>query len=278
MPTETLQTRSPVAQKQGLSAGFGVALGLHAAVVAVLVAAAYVTHFDTHWGDRDPTAGSIQASMVSAIPLPPKVAPVDKEVLATDNPSPAPTPPPPAPETKSKAETKPKTEPPPKPNEVLIPEKRVVTPKDAKPADKPQPEAPKHPPVTPPPPTPKATTGAAAAQIPMSITQMRNGTASISVDDRTFGDRYAYYIKLIGQKIAQSKAEGDQDPADAKGKKTTVRFVIQRDGSPMDVAVEARSGSLALDTSTLRAIQRIDTFGPLPAGSQIVVHLVIDAR
>ncbi len=280
MPTETLPTRrvsESAAASDNLPRGLWIAIGLHALAAAALLVAAWVSHLDPHWGDQDPTAGSIQANMVSAIPLPAKVKPTEHEVLATEHPSVAPTPPPPEPPSKSRAETKPRTEPPPRPDDVPVPGKSAP-PKDAKSADRPQPETPKRAPAAPPPPTPKATTGEAASQLPMAVTQMRNGTASLTVDDRPFGERYAYYIKLISQKIAQSKAEGDPDGPETRGKKTVIRFVITRDGSPTDATIESRSGSGPLDMSTLRAIQRIDSFGPLPAGDHFVVHFEYDSK
>ena len=274
MPTEILPTRSPTPTTEKVSHGFALALALHGVVVAGLFAAAYLSHrANPHWGDKDPTAGSIQASMVNALPLPPRQRFLDKAVLASDNPSVAPTPPPPAPpQPKAKAEPiKPKAEPPPKPNEVLIPTKAPPPKPSAKVAEKPAPEPPRRVPATPPPPTPKATTGETAGiQIPQSVSQLKNGTATVTIDERSFGDRYAYYIRLISQKINQSKQQ-DIDPPETKGKRTAVRFTIDRDGTPIDAEIATRSGSAALDTSTLRAIQRIDTFGPLPQGDHITI-------
>jgi len=276
--TDTLPTRSQAPVQESVSRGFIAALLGHAAVIVVIVAFTWITHrLNPHWGESDPTIGSIQASVVNAIPLPPKQRFKEDEVLTSDKPSIAPTPPPPTLTPPTKAEpVKPKSEPPPKPNEVLIPNKPTPT-TPAKPAEREQPVAPKR--VTPPPtPTPKATTGdTSGVQIPQSITPLKNGTASLTVEDRTFGDRYAYYVRLIAQKINQQKAQ-DIDPPESKGKRTAIRFTIDRDGTPTDVMVETRSGSVALDTSTMRAIQRIDTFGPLPAGDHLPVTLVWDSH
>ena len=276
MPTETLPTRTESASQEKVSQGFVWALALHGFVAAALFGAAFLSHRNSkHWGEQDPTAGSIQASMVHALPLPAKQRYMEKAVLASDNPSIAPTPPPPAPPKAKPEPVKPKAEPPPKPNEVLIPTK-VTPPKplpkpSAKPAE-PIPEPPRRVVTPPAPPTPKATTGETAGiQIPQSVTQLKNGTATVTVEERAFGDRFAYYIRLIGQKINESKSQGEQDPPDARGKRTAVRFTIDRDGTPTDVEVITRSGSAALDTSTLRAIQRIDSFGPLPQGNHLTV-------
>ncbi len=277
MPTATLPTRTPTERENtSLSRGLILALGLHALAFAALFAYAFIAHrASRHWGDTDPTAGAIQASMVSALPLPPRQRFLDKAVLASDNPSAAPTPPPPA---KSLAAATPaKSSPPPKPDEVLIPTKTPPKPAPSL-ADRLEAEVNKRKPTAAPPPTPKATTGdTAGIQIPQSVTQLKNGTASLTVDERTFGDRYAWYIRLISQKINQSKQQ-DSDPPEARGKHTAIRFTIDRDGAPTDASVVTRSGSAALDTSTLRAIQRIDTFGPLPAGDHLTVRFEYDAR
>jgi protein TonB len=280
MSTETLPTRKPTGNpRDNLSRGFQIALACHLLVALVLIAAAYISHNSDRWGAKDPTAGAIQASMVNALPLPPRHPPVEKEVLASDNPSIAPVPPTPASEPKSKTTPeKAKPESTPKPNDVLIPNK-ITTPKSIKPTDKPPIDTAKHPPVNTPTPTPKATTGEApATQIPLAVTALRNGTSAITVDDKPFGDRFAYYIKLVSQKANQSKAEGDPDGPETRGKRTVIRFVIQRDGTPADITVETRSGAPSLDTSTLRAIQRIETFGPLPAGDRLVIRYVYDSR
>ncbi len=272
MPTDTLPTRAQSSTEK-ITQGFGLALSLHLLVLAAIGLAAWIGHLrNPHWGSQDPVAGSIQASMVSALPLPPKQRFLDKAVLASEKPSIAPTPPPPTPvPAKAAAPAKPKAEPPPKPNEVLIPNKTTPLKPTPKAIDTPKPEAPRRV-ATPPPPTPKATTGETAGiQIPQSITDLKNGTATVTVEERAFGDRYAYYIRLIAQKVNQSKEAQGVDPPDARGKRTAIRFTIDRDGTPTDASIVTRSGSAALDTSALRAIQRIDTFGSLPQGDHITI-------
>lgn len=280
MPTETLSTRSNKQTDENVSRGFVLSLAGHVLFFGALGAAAWINARDAHhWGEADPTVGAIQASMVNALPLPPRQKFVDKAVLATDKPSIAPATPPPTPTPPVKATpTPPRAAPAPRPDEVLIPNKTAQKkPTPSKPSEKEQPVTPKRP--TPmPTPNPRATTGEASGlQIPQSITPLRNGTASLTVPDRVFGDRYAYYIRLIAQKINQQKAQ-DVDPPESKGKRATIHFVIDRDGTPTDVEVETRSGSASLDISTLRAIQRIDTFGPLPAGDHLPITYIFDSH
>jgi protein TonB len=250
-------------QQDKFTTGVAGAIVLHLALAAIFVAVALFAHHTSsnHWGENASSVGAIQASMVSAIPLPQKFKPVDKSVLAPDNVSPAPQPPP-----------KEATIPPPRATDILVKAK----PQPTKLGPITQPAPPKHPQPTPP--TPKATTGEAATQLPESITQLKNGTATATVQDRTFGNRYAYYVQIVSQKVAQNWYTYEADAHASQGKHTTIVFDIERDGTPANVRVLDKSGSPSLDTSALRALQRVDGFGPLPAGNQITVEYTFDYR
>jgi len=247
-------------QPDRLTPGLTRAIALHIAFAAAIIGATYLhLAHDDHWGDKSASTGAIQASMVSAIPLPHKAAPVDKSVLAPDEVSPAPTPPP-----------KEATQPPPKPTDVLIKEKT----KPAKTAPVTKEAPPKHPQPTPD--TTKATTGESATQLPQSIAQTKNGDAAATIEDKAFGERYAYYRDLVSRKVSENWFTAEADPRTSQGKHVVLTMDIQRDGSPTNVRIETRSGSPTLDTSALRAIQRIDSFGPLPAGNRVTVQLSFD--
>ncbi len=268
MPTPSpTRTRPPTTGQS-----FALSLLFHALIAGGLITYAYI-HLPRHtMGDQDPTAGSIQATMVNSLPLPPRQLTKDDAVLTSDKPSIAPTPPPPTPTPAKPEPSKPKSEPPPKPNEILILKKaEPLKPTPSKPAEREQPDTTKRPTAAPPP-TPKATTGeTSGVRIPESTTELKNGTATITVEEKAFGDRYAYYVRLISQKVNQARAQQDPDPPDARGKRTAILFTIARDGTVEDAQVLTRSGSSSLDTSALRCIQRIDTFGPLPSGDHLVV-------
>ncbi len=210
-------------------------------------------------------AGAIQATMVSSLPLPPRQKTLDTGVLTSERPSPAPTP------------AKERTEPPPTPKEVLIPTK--AQPKPPKVAERPTPEPVRHPQPTPPQPT-KATTGETAGiRIAQSTMQLKNGTASVSVADRTFGARFAYYVNIVNRTVAQNWYTQEADPRASEGRRVTIVFDIDRDGLPSNARIEARSGSPSLDTSALRALQRVEGFGPLPGGADhITVEYSFDYR
>jgi len=241
-----------------LGTNFVGSLFLHGLVAAIIFGWAFIFHSrGTNWGENASNAGAIQATMVSSLPLPPTQRTLDTGVLTSEAPSPAP------------VVTKEKTEPPPAPNEVAIPEK--VT-KPVKTAEKPTPAPPKHiQPVTPPP--TKAVTGeTAGVRIAQSTLELKNGTASVSVEDRTFGARFAYYVNIVNSKVAQNWYTAEADPRTSIGKSTTIVFDINREGIPSNARVESPSGSPTLDLSAMRAVQRVDGFGPLPQGDHITVE------
>lgn len=235
--------------------GVLLAIVLHVLIAAAFLGAGlYLNHSTSHWGENASAAGSIQASMVSAIPLPEKAKPVDKSVLAPDHVSPAPLPPP-----------KEAAAPPPRDTDIEV---------KAKPPQKiapiPTVAPPKHP--QPAPPTAKAQTGESATQLPQSMTQLKNGSATLTVQNRSFGNRYAYYVEAVGRVIAQNYFTQEVDPRSSEGKSVVIAFDIQRDGSIANIRMETRSGSPSLDTAAMHALQRIDTFGPLPEGDHITIE------
>ncbi|MFC6644486.1 energy transducer TonB [Granulicella cerasi] len=236
--------------------GMIVAVVLHAALLGGIAAWGIWGHFKKHeeWGADKAELGAIQASMVSAIPLPTKAPPVKDQVLAPEETSPAPKPPP-----------KEATAPPPKPTDVLIKAKEPKPqPKKVAPVETPAP--PKHPQPTPPQPTNKATNAQSAVQLASSTTPVGNGTATATILDRTFGARYAYYVGIVSRKVGENWYKGEADPRSSTGRQVTMVFDIDRDGTPSNIRVETSSGSPSLDLSAKRALQRIDTFGPLPDG------------
>lgn len=194
--------------------------------------------------------------MVSSLPLPPTQRTLDTGVLTSEAPSPAP------------VTAKERTEAAPKPNDILIPEKT----KPIKQAEKPTPTPPKHvQPVTPQP--TKAVTGETAGiRIAQSTVEVKNGTASLTVQDRTFGDRFSYYVNIVNQKVAQNWYTAEADPRTSIGKSATVTFDIDRGGVPSNIHITSPSGSPSLDQSAMRAVQRVDGFGPLPQGNKITVE------
>ncbi len=251
--TTVLTTRNTLpGRPDALGSSFAGSFALHAALLGALIGWAYLTHSGKNWGSADPTAGSIQASMVSSIPVPPKAFTDPNAVLATENPSPAP--PPPAP----KAIEAPKLD--------AIPIPVKPTTKTIKTAEKTTPSPPLHPQPLKVDPS-KATSGEAPApQVAMSTLQTQAGTSQ-TVTDSAFGTRFAFYIQQINSKLASQWYTGMLDNQ-ARGRKVSITFQIARDGSPSNIKIAQPSGDGTLDQTALNAVRHVDTFGPLPDAYQ----------
>ena len=94
-----------------------------------------------------------------------------------------------------------------------------------------------------------------------------------------FGTKYAWYVRVIQQKVSDNWLRYEVDPKITTAQRVYITFDVARDGHPMNVQVEQSSGVPALDISAVRALQRIDTFGALPpdySGSKISVEFWFD--
>ena len=96
-----------------------------------------------------------------------------------------------------------------------------------------------------------------------------------------FGSRYAWYVRVVQQKVSENWLKYDVDPRINNAQRVYVTFDVERDGHPANVQVEQSSGVPSLDQSAIRAIQRIDTFGPLPsdyAANKVSVEFWFDYK
>jgi periplasmic protein TonB len=96
-----------------------------------------------------------------------------------------------------------------------------------------------------------------------------------------FGTKYAWYVRVIQQKVSENWLRYEVDPRISNAERVYIVFDVARDGHPMNVQVEQSSGVPSLDQSAVRALQRIDTFGPLPAdysGGKISVEFWFDYK
>lgn len=80
-----------------------------------------------------------------------------------------------------------------------------------------------------------------------------------------FGNRYAWYVRVVNNKVSENWLKYEIDPSIREAPRAYLTFDILRDGRPTNVEIEQSSGIPSLDLSAVRAIQRIDTFGPLPS-------------
>jgi protein TonB len=94
-----------------------------------------------------------------------------------------------------------------------------------------------------------------------------------------FGTRFGWYVQVIQKKVSENWLKYEVDPRISTAERVYITFDVARDGHPFNVKVEQSSGVPSLDISATRALQRIDTFGPLPAdygGSKISVEYWFD--
>jgi protein TonB len=94
-----------------------------------------------------------------------------------------------------------------------------------------------------------------------------------------FGTRYGWYVEVIQRKVSENWLKYEVDPGINNAQRVYITFEVARDGHPYNVKVEQSSGVPSLDQSAARALQRIDTFGPLPSdysGSKISVEYWFD--
>jgi protein TonB len=241
-------------EREPLGSPMAKSFGLHLLIVVMAVGYTLLAgrFHGTEWGDNK-APGAIQATLVSsapAIPLPQDTPPTPN-VLATDQPSPAP------------AAPQPKEVQIPPPDAIPIPVKAPPKVK-LKEEKKPTPPAPKH--AQPQDVQHRARYGEApATQLQHSLAQNQGKTNPINITGGGEGFNFPYYVGIIQRKVQQAwyVYEVSGTPA---GSKASVTFSIARDGTPSNIRISQSSGSPTLDSSAVRAVQRIESFGPLPPG------------
>jgi TonB family protein len=90
-----------------------------------------------------------------------------------------------------------------------------------------------------------------------------------------FGTRFGWYVQIIQRKVSENWLKYQVDPSTRSAERVHISFDVARDGHPFNVQVKQSSGVPALDIFAVSALQRIDTFGPLPpdySGSKISVE------
>ena len=96
-----------------------------------------------------------------------------------------------------------------------------------------------------------------------------------------FGSRYAWYVQAVQRKVTENWLKYEVDPRISEAKRVYLTFDISRDGHPSNVQIEQSSGVPSLDLSAKRALERIDSFGPLPpdySGSKVSVEFWFDYK
>jgi periplasmic protein TonB len=96
-----------------------------------------------------------------------------------------------------------------------------------------------------------------------------------------FGNRFSWYVQTVQRKVSENWLKYEVDARITQANRVYVTFDIARDGHPGNVQIEQSSGVPSLDISAVRAVQRIDTFGPLPpdySGSRVSVEFWFDYK
>lgn len=96
-----------------------------------------------------------------------------------------------------------------------------------------------------------------------------------------FGVQFAWYVQGVQRKVTENWLKYEVDPRITEANRVYLTFDIARDGHPSNVQIEQSSGVPSLDQSAVRALQRIDTFGPLPpdySGSKVSVEFWFDFK
>ena len=199
-------------------------------------------HHNT-WGGTQ-GGGAIQVQLTATIPLPQQQ--VNDNVLTTENPS------------QAAAEIEPKKLETIDTQAIPIPGKQVKPKQQALP--KTNPHAP------PPKPDARVHYGEqAGTQLPRAMTPP-GSSGPTSVGDGNFGTRYPWYVDGITRKLRSTFDPQEAGATVSHALHSSLVFTIHRGGNPTDVQVTQSSGSSALDRACIHAVQRVDTFGQLPAG------------
>jgi periplasmic protein TonB len=235
--------------------------GLHIGVAsAIILYAAFAPHSSGEGWGAGGLGDAMGVTMVSSVPLP--ATPTEKQnVLAN--------------ESKGLSQSQPKTEEK-APDAIAIPDRNAKKAKSqvSSKQQKPQPVQDSN--VVPygeggPVSGPYATFSAAGAK----------GGFGFTGGGGDFGTRFSWYVKVVQQKVSENWLKYEVDPRITDAQRVYVTFDITRDGRPANVGIEQSSGVPSLDQSATRAIQRIDTFGPLPSdysGNKVSVEFWFDYK
>ena len=236
---------------------------LHVAVAVAIIISAWIAHgrSGSNWGAGG-GGSAMGVTLVSNVPLPANPTQT-QNVLATES------------KGVSKSQPKPAVE---EKEAIPIPEK------NARKKPVPQPTATQRKPT--PQPVEEANNvvpfgegGPVSGPYAMFNNGAAKGGFGFSGGGGDFGSRYAWYVRVVNQKVSENWLRYEIDSRIQSANRVYVTFDIDRSGRLSHVQVEQSSGVPSLDMSAIRALQRIDTFGPLPpdySGSKVSVEFWFD--
>ncbi len=238
---------------------------LHLGVTLAIIGYAYIAYsgHGANWGAGG-GGSAMEVSITSTIPLP--ANPVQTQsVLATES------------KGLSKSEPKPAVQ---EPEAIPIPEKNAKKKPPKQPTEtlrKPQPEPQQQASNV----APFGEGGPASGPYAMFNNGAAKGGFSFTGGGGDFGTRFAWYVRGVNQKVSENWMKYEVDPRITNANRVYLTFDIDRSGRPSHVQIEQSSGVPSLDISAMRAVQRIDTFGPLPPeypGSKVSVEFWFDYK
>jgi protein TonB len=224
----------------------GVAVGLHASVVGLLVLYSAVNASRAEkWGDpKSLGGGAVGITSVAKIPLPAKIG--RRNPVANDTESQVPSAPvKPQPQTRT---------PLPDPKAILL--KSRNAPKQA-----PKPTTSRYSPVKEPKPNQVYSSTGQQMTSPM-FSQAAGGGGVGSGSNSPFGNRFGWYEALLREKVARNWRS--QDLSSSIRSPVIVTFELLRNGTVRNVRVTRSSSNFTLDQSAQRAILASSPFQPLP--------------
>ena len=108
-----------------------------------------------------------------------------------------------------------------------------------------------------------------------------SGEAGIAVGQQDFGDRYAWYVQAVRNRVSSNWLLSTISPSLLNAPRVYVDFDINRDGSVSNVHIAQSSGIPEVDRSALRAVLASSPLAPLPAdysGSKVSVQFYFDLK
>jgi periplasmic protein TonB len=251
-------------EQGGLGRPLAWSAGLHVAfAVFVVIYATYVTGFRGQgWGSGG-GGDAMGATLVTTVPLPSNPEQTTN-VLAT--------------ESKGLSQSQPKAQEQ-EPQAIPIPDKdakkKKVPPKISANARKPEPQPDETNQI------PYGEGGPVSGPYAMFNAGGAKGGFGFTGGAGDFGSRFSWYVQGVQRKVSENWLKYEVDPSIKEANRVYVTFDIARDGHPSHVQIEQSSGVPSLDRSAVYAIQRIDTFGPLPpeySGSRVSVEFWFDYK
>jgi len=237
-------------------------LAFHATIFAIIVFyGAWLGIGAKTWGGDVIGGGAIPATLVSpdAIPLP-REKPTEN-IVANDS--------------AGVTHSEPKEVAPPQPEAIKIPETTKIKPK----------ERPRETTEKRPQPVEQATNQVhygEGSQVHQNFATFTSslGSAGVSLGGGgEFGTQFKWYVDNVRRVVSQNWLMYEIDPHTTPNERVYLTFDINRTGQPSNIRIEKSSGIPSLDSSAMRALQRIDTFGPLPSdyrGSSVTAEFYFD--